>query len=234
MFCVRDFGKVWFWLDAKYIDLGCTLYLDLDGTKLNLPKQLLLWFSKGVLLYEYCVVHCSLSRQGYIYNVSETASFSFIRCNHSIDRLAVCTWLIVVGSFPLLNLMSETGPFSETLLIYLWLYSALLDLCSFFSFLILYTVGGTPWTVDQPVTRLLPAHRTTQTQIAHTQTFMPWVGFETMITAFKRAKIVRALDRAATVISQTQLIGLSCILQTMGSGQHNIGFQWMHSVVLTI
>jgi hypothetical protein len=27
-----------------------------------------------------------------------------------------------------------------------------------FSFLFLYTVGGTPWTGDQPVARLLPAH----------------------------------------------------------------------------
>jgi hypothetical protein len=30
----------------------------------------------------------------------------------------------------------------------------------FFSFLILYTVGRTPWTWDQPVARLLPIHRT--------------------------------------------------------------------------
>jgi hypothetical protein len=40
----------------------------------------------------------------------------------------------------------------------------LLDLGRFFSFLIVYTVGGTPWTGDQPVARLLPTHRTTQTQ----------------------------------------------------------------------
>jgi hypothetical protein len=39
--------------------------------------------------------------------------------------------------------------------IYLWLYG---------SFLILYTVGRTPWTGDQPVARPLPTHRTTQTQ----------------------------------------------------------------------
>jgi hypothetical protein len=37
----------------------------------------------------------------------------------------------------------------------------LLDLGRFFSFLILYTVGRTPWTKDQPVTRPMPTHRTT-------------------------------------------------------------------------
>jgi hypothetical protein len=41
-----------------------------------------------------------------------------------------------------------------------------------FSFLILYTVGRTPWTGDQPVARQLPTHRTTQAQNKSTQTFM--------------------------------------------------------------
>jgi hypothetical protein len=40
----------------------------------------------------------------------------------------------------------------------------LLDLGSLFSFLILYTVGRTPWTGDQPVEMPLPTHRRTQTQ----------------------------------------------------------------------
>jgi hypothetical protein len=31
--------------------------------------------------------------------------------------------------------------------------------CRFFSFLILHTVGRTPWTGDQPIARLLPTHR---------------------------------------------------------------------------
>jgi hypothetical protein len=43
--------------------------------------------------------------------------------------------------------------------------TALEDLSSFFSFLILYTVGRTPWTGDQPVATLLPTHRTTHTDI---------------------------------------------------------------------
>jgi hypothetical protein len=47
----------------------------------------------------------------------------------------------------------------------------LLALVSFFSFLILYTIGRTPRMRDEPVARSLPRHRTTQTQNKHTQTF---------------------------------------------------------------
>jgi hypothetical protein len=47
---------------------------------------------------------------------------------------------------------------------YLWLYSPSLDLGRFFSSLILHTVGRTPWTGDQSVTRPQPTHRTTQIQ----------------------------------------------------------------------
>jgi hypothetical protein len=84
--------------------------------------------------------------------------------------------------------------------ILLWLYSPLLGLGRFFSLLILYTIGRTPWTGDQPVARPLLTHRTTQTQNKRTQTSMPRVEFEPTIPAFERAKIVYALDRAATVI----------------------------------
>jgi hypothetical protein len=73
---------------------------------------------------------------------------------------------------------------------------------SLFSFLILYTVGRTPWTGDQPVARPLPTHRTTQTQNKRIQTSMPRVGLEATIPAFERAKTVHALARAATVIDQ--------------------------------
>jgi hypothetical protein len=38
------------------------------------------------------------------------------------------------------------------------------------SFVILHTDGRTPWTGDQPVAKLLPIHRTTQTQNKRTQT----------------------------------------------------------------
>jgi hypothetical protein len=53
------------------------------------------------------------------------------------------------------------------LLLTLWLYSPLLGFGRFFSFLILNTVGRTPWTGDQPVARPVPTHRTAQTQNKH-------------------------------------------------------------------
>jgi hypothetical protein len=86
---------------------------------------------------------------------------------------------------------------------YLRLYSPLLGLGHFFSFLIFYTVVRTPWTGDQPVTRPLPAHRTAQTQNKRTQTSMPQVGLEPTSQVYERAKTVHALDRAATVIGAT-------------------------------
>jgi hypothetical protein len=40
----------------------------------------------------------------------------------------------------------------------------LLGLGRFFHFLILYTIGRTPWIGNQPVTRHVLAYRTTQTE----------------------------------------------------------------------
>jgi hypothetical protein len=62
---------------------------------------------------------------------------------------------------------------------YLSIYSCtvlLLDLGRFLSFLILYTVGRTPWTGDQPVARPLPTYRTTETQNkrAHKHPCLEW------------------------------------------------------------
>jgi hypothetical protein len=71
---------------------------------------------------------------------------------------------------------------------YLSIHSPLFDLWIFFSLLIFYTVGRTPWTGDQPVARTLSA----QLQNKRTQTSMAQV--------FERAKTVHALDRAATEI----------------------------------
>jgi hypothetical protein len=84
--------------------------------------------------------------------------------------------------------------------IYLWLYTSLLGLGRFFSLLIFYTVGRSPSTGDQPVTRQLPAHGTAQIQNKRTQTSIPQVGFEPKIPVFQRPKTVHAFDRAATVI----------------------------------
>jgi hypothetical protein len=105
---------------------------------------------------------------------------------------------------PLATLRASTACAGITLpyLISLRLYSPLLDLGHFFSFLILYTVGRTPWTGDQPTARPLPTHRTTQTQNKRTQTFMHWLGFDPTIPVFKRAKTVHTLDRTATVIGR--------------------------------
>jgi hypothetical protein len=79
----------------------------------------------------------------------------------------------------------------------LWPYSPL-DLSRFFTFLILYTVGRTPWTGDQPVAKPLHTHRTTQTQNERRQT--PQVGFEPTNPVFERTTTFHALDRTATVI----------------------------------
>jgi hypothetical protein len=53
---------------------------------------------------------------------------------------------------------------------------------------------------NQPIARLLPAHRPTETQNKRTQTSMPQLGFEPTIPVFELAKKVHALDRVATVI----------------------------------
>jgi hypothetical protein len=90
--------------------------------------------------------------------------------------------------------------FGYLLLLFLWLYSHLLGLGRFFSFLILYTVGRIPWMGDQPVAMPLSTHRTTQTQNKRTQISIPRVRFEPTIPAFKRAKTVHALHRAAILM----------------------------------
>jgi hypothetical protein len=70
-----------------------------------------------------------------------------------------------------------------------------------FQFLdLMHTVGRTPWTGDQPVTRPLPVHRRAQTQNKRTQTSMSQVGFEPTISVSELAKTVHILDRAAAVI----------------------------------
>jgi hypothetical protein len=76
------------------------------------------------------------------------------------------------------------------------------DLGRFFSFLILYIFGRTPWTGYRPVARPL----TTQTQNKSTHIFTPRVGFEPTTLVFERAKTVHALDRAATVIGTVPCI----------------------------
>jgi hypothetical protein len=94
----------------------------------------------------------------------------------------------------------KIGYLSVNLSVYQWLHSPLLGLGRFFSSLIFYSVGRTPWTGDQPVARPLPAHRTAQTQNKHTiQTSMPRVGFKPTTAVLEREKRVHALHGAATV-----------------------------------
>jgi hypothetical protein len=52
------------------------------------------------------------------------------------------------------------------------------------------TVSMTSWTRNQPVARLLPAHRTAQTQNKCTQTSVPQVGFVPTFPLFDRAVTV--------------------------------------------
>jgi hypothetical protein len=100
-------------------------------------------------------------------------------------------------------LLKKTSKYTNThICVYLSIYGStvlLLDLGRFFSFLILHKFDRTPWTGDEPVTRPLPTHRTTQTLNKRTQTSMTRVGFEPTIPAFQRAKTVHALDHAATL-----------------------------------
>jgi hypothetical protein len=77
--------------------------------------------------------------------------------------------------------------------------------CSHFSFLILYTVGRTPWAGNQPVARPLPTHRTTETQNKRTQISMPRVALELTTPVFERAKTVHALGRPHTNCVKTSI-----------------------------
>jgi hypothetical protein len=58
---------------------------------------------------------------------------------------------------------------------------------------------------DQPVARPLHTHRTTQTQNKPIQTSILLVGFEPTTPAFERAKTLRALDLAATVVGNVSI-----------------------------
>jgi hypothetical protein len=75
--------------------------------------------------------------------------------------------------------------------------TALVDLGLFFQFLNPYTVGRTPWTVNQPVARPLPTQRTTHRRNTYIHASS---GIQPTIPVFERAKRVHTLDRAGTVI----------------------------------
>jgi hypothetical protein len=79
---------------------------------------------------------------------------NLIRFQWVFTQLKQCSLTYEIGE-------RHTNVIQDSLLLLLWLYSPLLSLGRFFSFLIPYTVGRTPWTGDQPVARPLPTHRTT-------------------------------------------------------------------------
>jgi hypothetical protein len=98
--------------------------------------------------------------------------------------------------------------------LYLWLYNLLLKLRRFFSFLIFYTDGRALWTGNEPASSPLPTHRT-QTQNKRTQTSISRVGFKPTVPVFERARTVRNLDRAATVMGSGYCMGTVKILETL-------------------
>jgi hypothetical protein len=87
----------------------------------------------------------------------------------------------------------------------LWLYNPLLGLGRVFSFLILHTVGRTPWTGDQPVARPLPVYRGTKTQNKCTQYRYPCLEWDSNPPSDCSSvrTLIHALDLAATVIGNS-------------------------------
>jgi hypothetical protein len=81
----------------------------------------------------------------------------------------------------------------------LWLYSPLLDLGRFFNFLILYTVGRTPWSRDQSVTCPLLTHRTTQTQKKTHTDIHALSGIRTQDPSVRASKDSSCLSAAAGI-----------------------------------
>jgi hypothetical protein len=89
----------------------------------------------------------------------------------------------------------------------IWLYSPLLVLGRFFSFLIyLHRLQNS---LDGGSARRKAAteHWTTQTQNKRTQISILQVGFELTIPVFQREKTVHASDRVATVIDKVIKLG---------------------------
>jgi hypothetical protein len=113
-------------------------------------------------------------------------------------------WLTFSGLhdaiFQMIELLKHSSSFVQSHF-FLYGFIALADLDCFFRFF----QSGNPSTGDQPVARPLPTHRT-QKQNKRKQTTMPRVEFEPMTPVLERAKMVHALDRAASVIGLCTII----------------------------
>jgi hypothetical protein len=102
-----------------------------------------------------CSVHCAglLDVQNILsanwkpfirWSPDQRVSQFYAECPRSFCCALVCVFMTRVSKCPI-SLRSE-HPISTYLRgIYLWLYSPLLDIVRFFSLLIFYTVGKTPW-----------------------------------------------------------------------------------------
>jgi hypothetical protein len=94
--------------------------------------------------------------------------------------------------------------------IHQWLCSPLLGPGHSFTFVILYTVGRTPWTGNRPVARPLPTHRTAQTQNKRRHSCLKWDSnpFEPTIPAFERTKAVHASERHVSGVSGNFVVSM--------------------------
>jgi hypothetical protein len=103
----------------------------------------------------------------FIFALSNWLVISYIVSNHNYVEYAKILQIVITYIFML-------PPFHS--FFHQWLYSPLLGPGLFFSFVIFFTVGRTPWTSDQPIARPLPTHRTTQTQnnCTHTHPCLKW------------------------------------------------------------
>jgi hypothetical protein len=95
----------------------------------------------------------------------------------------------------------------------LWLYSPL-GVGRFLSFLILYTVGRTPWTGDQSVARPLPTHGTNKHRInAHRHPFLEW---NPIVRAGEDGSCIRLRSHSDRQITPTPIkwkVNMSCKLK---------------------
>jgi hypothetical protein len=124
-------------------------------------------------------------------------------CSHSSFSLFRECALILVSHIRAIrvNTLLLANEHIFVAVICLWLYSSLLDLGRSFSFLILYTVGRSPWTGDQPVARPLAVPRTTQTQNKRRQYKHPCLDWDPNLQSQRsRERRVHASYRAETLI----------------------------------
>jgi hypothetical protein len=152
------------------------------------PAQFLFLDDAGIKKQKFAIAKTSQHTDVILnaFNLTHTTHFSFLTFNAAFSlHLQHCP---VLRMFPTSYLVSPTSISVSMALQHFGPWP-------FFSFLILYTVGRSPWTGDQPVARPLP----TYTQNKRTQTSMPRVGFKPTIPVFERAKTIHAPHRAAAV-----------------------------------